>query len=321
MPHQPAIPHRQPQHLDRRQFITAAAAATVAVVPVTGALARRTDVKPPWRMKLSTSSLHYRSLSLVEACQRIGKLGFQGIDVWAHFEWAGPVCEHLEEGVEKMGADKFAALLWQHGLTLFAASCYSVPVKQFAPLLGKLGGCVIIRGSQPIKGSAETIKLADLKTQMKQFIESLKPELELAEQNQCTLAIENHSGNALLNKLDSIKLFADLNTNKHLGIALAPFHIQLNKESPEQAIRMSGDNLQFFYAWQHGDGTQQLPGIGPTDMRPWLRALADVNYSGYVNPFMHHEPAPDDMDRALKTSRAYLRKTYDEVITRPRGVD
>ncbi len=315
MTHQVAVSRHTPTHLDRRQFLAAAAAAaTVTAAPLTHAWARSTDEKPSWKMKLSTSSLHYRSLSLVEACQRIHQLGFEGIDVWAHFEWAGPLCEHLEEGLEKMGPEKFAGLLQQHKLTLFAASCYTVPVKKFAPLLGKVGGSVIIRGSQAVQGSAATITLSDLKAQTQQFLESLKPELDVAAENHCTLAIENHSGNSLLNTLDSIKVFTELNKNPHLGIALAPYHIQLNKESVEQSIRTAGDQLKFFYAWQHGDATDQLPGIGPTDMRPWLQALADINYPGYVNPFMHFEPEPHEMDQALKTSHAYLQKIYAEVF-------
>ena len=305
-------PRIAPAPLGRRQFLATAAAATLAATPIANTWAAA-DEKPTWKMKLSTSSLHYRSLSLPEACQRIGKLGFEAVDVWAHFEWAGPLCEHLEEGLEKLGPDKFSALLQQHRLKLFAASCYTVPVKKFAPLLGKLGGSVIVRGSRPIQGTATTLSLAELKNQMKQFLESLRPDLDVAAENHCTVAIENHSGKSLLNTLDSIKVFTELNQNKRLGIALAPYHIQLNKESVEQAIRTIGDQLAFFYAWQHGTTTDQLPGIGSTDMRPWLQALAEINYRGYVNPFMHHEPEPDAMDQALETSRAYMQKIYAEV--------
>ena len=302
------------ERLDRRAFLSSAAAAVAATAPLTMSLGGEPQKKRGWEMKLSTSSLHYRSLPLEEACQRIGKLGFSGVDVWAHFEWAGPLCEHLEEGVEKMGPAAFSDLLQRNGLSLFAASCYSASVSKFLPALGELGGCVVVRGSRSIQGSAAALALDDLKTQMAQFVESLKPELELAEQHRCTLAIENHSGRSLLNRLDSIKVFTDLNEHQNLGIALAPYHIQLNKESVEQAIRLSGSQLKFFYAWQYGDGTNQLPGIGPTDVRPWLQALADVNYGGYVNPFMHHEPEPDDMDEALATSRAYLQQAYADVF-------
>ena len=41
--------------------------------------------------------------------------------------------------------------------------------------------------------------------------------------------------------------------------------------------------------------------------------MAEINYQGYVNPFMHHEPEPDAMDQALKTSHAYMKKIYAEV--------
>lgn len=291
----------------RRRFLAASAAA-VAAWPVAAAAASA----PRWEMKLSTSSLHYRGLPLVDAVRRIGALGFQGIDVWSHFEWAGPLCEHLEDGLERLGLEKFRALLDENQLTLTSASCYSAPFSRFARLLGELGGCVVIRGSSNVEGT--DITAAELTRQMRQFLESLKPELELAEQSNCTLAIENHSGASLLNKLDSFKAFTDLNRHPRLGIALAPYHVQLNGESVEESIRLASEQLKFFYAWQHAEGTEQLPGIGPTDMRPWLRALADIRYSGFVNPFMHFEPEPDPMTAALTESRAYLLKAYAEAI-------
>ena len=293
----------QPVRLSRRQWLAASAAAVSVSTLGLSSVAAEAD-KNDWTMKLSTSSLHYRGLSLTEAIERIAALGFQGIDVWAHFEWAGPVCEHLEDALEKIGPEKFGELLREHKLTLNSASCYSAPFSRFAKLLGDCGGCVVVRGSSGVEGT--DISAAELTRQMKLFFESLKPELELAEKYNCSIAIENHSGSSLLNKLDSFRAFTDLNQNPRLGIALAPYHIQLNGESVEEVIRVASKQLKFFYAWQHGEGTSQLPGIGPTDMRPWLRALAAIDYAGFVNPFMHFEPEPDEMDAALKKSRQYL---------------
>jgi sugar phosphate isomerase/epimerase len=87
---------------------------------------------------------------------------------------------------------------------------------------------------------------------------------------------------------------------------LAPYHLQRIDASVEEAIVLCGERLLFFYAWQAQPGTQQLPGVGPTDFTPWLAALAKVNYRWYVNPFMHGEPEPDEMTAALRTSREYL---------------
>ena len=289
--------------LSRRQWLAAGAAA-ISVAPLAWSSAAGQADKKDWAMKLSTSSLHYRGLPLTEAVQRISALGFEGIDVWSHFEWAGPLCEHLEDALEKIGPDKFGAMLRERKLALNSASCYSVPFSRFAKLLGDCGGCVVVRGSSNFEGTDVTA--AELTRQMKQFFETLKPELDLAEKYNCSIAIENHSGSSLLNKLDSFRAFTDLNSHPRLGIALAPYHVQLNGESVEETIRVASGQLKFFYAWQHGEGTAQLPGIGPTDMRPWLRALAAINYAGYVNPFMHFEPEPNEMDAALKKSRQYL---------------
>ncbi|MGD0783591.1 MAG: hypothetical protein ABSA30_12100, partial [Candidatus Aminicenantales bacterium] len=104
----------------------------------------------------------------------------------------------------------------------------------------------------------------------------------------------------------SFKAFVELNENPRLGIAVAPYHLQAAGISVEEVIGIVGKQLLFFYAWQHGDSLKQLPGIGPADCAPWIAALAKAGYPGYVNPFMHHHPAPDVMTKSLATSREYL---------------
>ncbi|MBA7707710.1 hypothetical protein ES703_116589 [subsurface metagenome] len=105
----------------------------------------------------------------------------------------------------------------------------------------------------------------------------------------------------------------DINTSRRLGIALAPYHIQRLKDSVPEAIRICGKQLFFFYAWQHYPDAKQLPGIGPTDMTPWIQALADIRYRGYVNPFMHGHPKADVMAANLVKSRDYLKNCYSKV--------
>jgi sugar phosphate isomerase/epimerase len=147
---------------------------------------------------------------------------------------------------------------------------------------------------------------------MKAFITSLQRLADLAGENNSYLAIENH-GSALLDSIDSFKAFVDINDHKHLGIALAPYHLQGIKASVPEAIKISGDQLFFFYAWQREKGVNQLPGHGKTDFTPWLKALSDIEYNRYVNPFMHHEPEPDAMSEALRKSREYLLKTREAI--------
>jgi sugar phosphate isomerase/epimerase len=142
---------------------------------------------------------------------------------------------------------------------------------------------------------------------MRAFLESLKPQLELAEKHNSRLAIENH-GDALLNSLDSFKAFVDLNSSPRLGLALAPYHLQAIGAPVEETIRICGRQLLFFYAWQNQPGIAQLPGHGPADFTPWLRALAQANYRGFVNAFMHGAVEADTMSAALAKTRDYLKQ-------------
>jgi sugar phosphate isomerase/epimerase len=252
-----------------------------------------------WRMRLSTSSIQFSELPIEKACERIAGLGFEAIDIWSAHEG----CPHLDDVASRLGPQGLRTLLEKYKLKLFAFSVYAGGYARYAQLLGEAGGGVAIQGS------AGPCKPEDLSARMRQFIEELKPLIDLAEKYNSFLAIENH-GDALLSSLDSLKAFVEINTSPRLGIALAPYHIQVANASVEEAIRICGRQLFFFYAWQHQPELKQLPGVGPTDMTPWIRALAEVRYRGYVNPFMHGHPGDEVMAANLATSRDYLKDCY-----------
>ena len=296
--------------ISRRRFvkdasILAAGAPLLAASVARGEAAKAKAPKKPaekWRMRLSTSTIQFTKLPIEQACRRIADLGFEGIDIWSGH--AG--CPHLDDVAKRLGSDGLKALLAKNKLKLYAFSVYRGGYPKYAKLLGEAGGGVAVRGST--KGG----KPSELTARMKAFIESLKPQIELAEKYDSYLAIENHGG-ALLNSLDSFKAFADINKSKRLGIALAPYHLQRLKTSVGDAIKAAGKQLLFFYAWQAAKGTGQLPGIGPADCVEWLKALEEIRYRWYVNPFMHHQPEPDKMTAALAKSRDYLKKCYDKL--------
>lgn len=267
--------------------------------PFMAALAQKGAAKPKWRLRLSTSSIHFMQLPLEQACERIANLGFEAIDIWSAYDG----CPHLDDVAKRLGPEGLKELLANCELKLYSFSVYRGGYARYAELLGRAGGGVAIRGSVP------PCKPEELTSRMRAFIESLKPLIELAEKHNSYLAIENH-GHALLDSLDSLKAFVDLNGSPRLGIALAPYHIQALKASVPEAIRICGEQLLFFYAWQRYPGPKQLPGIGPTDMMLWLEALADIQYARYVNPFMHGHPEPDVMADNLTKARDYLRACH-----------
>ena len=287
----------------RRRFLggVSGGLAAAALPDLAAGAAEAKKKKGRWSMRLSTSSIHFSKLPIEQACERIARLGFEAIDIWS----AHAGCPHLDDVAKRLGSEGLKRLLKKHKLTLYAFSVYRGGYQRYAKLLGEAGGGVAIRGS------AGPCKPAELPARMKAFLEGLKPLVELAEKHDSYLAIENH-GRALLESLDSFKAFVDLNRSRRVGIAMAPYHLQRIGVSVPEAIRIAGKQLLFFYAWQHGGGTAQLPGHGKTDFTPWLSALAEVNYRWYVNPFMHHEPAPDVMSAALGKSRDYLRRCYEK---------
>ncbi len=278
--------------VSRRKFLSHSAAAVACVV---AGRARAAPSPAPWKMRLSTSSIQFTSLPIEQACERIAALGFEAIDIWSPH--AG--CPHLDDAKDRLGVDGLKAVLRRNKLKTYAWSVYRGGFRKYADFIGAMGGGIAVRGSAPPCPPGELV------ARMKEFLERMKPELELAEKHDVYLASENH-GNALLDSLDSLKAFVDLNRNPRLGIALAPYHLQRSGVAVEDAIAICGKQLLFFYAWQNQPGTQQLPGIGPTDFTPWLAALAKIDYPWYVNPFMHGEPEPDAMTAALRKSREYL---------------
>jgi sugar phosphate isomerase/epimerase len=294
------IPHRPPPVLlARRGFIDTALRTSLAMValpllsePILNAAAS------PWRMRLALSSVMFEETPFEDVCERAAKLGFEAIDIWCPFG----KCRHLDDVVQRLGPEGLRSLLARHGLGLCSFSVYGVGFPKYADFIGKFGGGVAVRESAYGKFPA-----SELTSQMKAFFEKLKPDIEQAASAKARLAIENH-GDALLNNLDSIKAFVDLNpAPQHVGIALAPYHLQAIKASVTDAILACDRQLLFFYAWQNEPDFKQLPGHGATDFTPWLQALAKINYAGYVNPFMHGSATAENMATALIKANAYLR--------------
>jgi sugar phosphate isomerase/epimerase len=298
------IPHAREKRMKRRDFLSraAGAAAAAALPSLVGRRPAHSAEAKRWTMRLSTSTVQFSSLTVEKACEQIAALGFEAVDFWPA---KGFGCPHLDEIEHRLGPAGLKELLAKHKLKLYAFTCYNIGYPKYAELLGQSGGGVAVR-------EARYGKVTDLVVEMKAFLEKLKPQIELAEKNNSFIAIENHD-NSLLNSRDSFKAFVDLNRSDRLGVALAPYHLQAAKVSVEEVIGIVGRQLLFFYAWQHGAGMDQLPGVGSTDCTPWLEALGRSGYSRYVNPFMHKHPGVEEMAKGLATARDYLKKCYENL--------
>lgn len=261
-------------------------------------------------MKLAFSSVMLAELPIEEVCAYAAKLGFEAIDIWCPFD----TCTHLADVVARLGPDGLKTLLAKHKLSLASFTAYTgkqepVGFPAYADFIGNFGGGVVVRGSD-----YTDVKPENLTAKMRAFFEKLKPQIEKAAETKAKLAIENHHS-ALLSSPDSFKAFVDLNpAPQHVGLAIAPFHLQNLKASVEDVIRTAHSQLLFFYAWQSADGMNQLPGHGPADFVPWIKALAEINYQGYVNPFLHGHPTPEALSAALTKACAYLKECHRKAV-------
>lgn len=257
----------------------------------------------------------YGYTDVAEIVPEIRKTGAAAFDIWPK------VHGNQREQLSEMGEDKFAQLLESHNVSLGCITQYKLGpfgLREEMKLAQRLGCQTIVCGGKGPRG----LKGKELKAAVGDFIEKMKPHLEIAEETGVTIAIENH-GNNLIESPDSLKWLAELRPSEHLAIAFAPYHLPQDESLLSTLIRELGDSVAMFYAWQHGMGCMtklpkeqellQMPGRGELDFGPLLAALHDIKYSGWTEIFMHPVPrgipildTTEQVTAEINRSRAYL---------------
>ena len=277
--------------LSRRQFLGAVAA--TATAPASAA-------RPKFRLNYILSSSMYGRLPLKEILPEVTKTGADTIDIWPR------VHGNQREQIEEMGHEAFAKMLRSHKTSkgILRMGCITrydlgpFGLQKEMAFAKKFGTKVMVCGGRGQRG----LKGAELKAEVKKFAELMKPHLAAAENAGVTIAIENHSSN-LINTPDSLKWLAEFAPNKHLAIAIAPYHLEtlgVDAAGHGALIKALGNRIAMFYAWQHGMGCSkklpkeqellQMPGRGKLDFTPIVGALKQINYNGLTSIFMHPVP-------------------------------
>lgn len=305
----------QPSLFTRRSFCAASAVAVgSALVP--GMRADAADSEP-FRLKYILASCMYGYQYIGEILPEVRQTGATALDIWPK------VHGNQREQLTDLGEEKFAAMLKQHDVALGCITQYKLGpfgLQDEMRLAQRLGCQTIVTGGRGPTG----LQGNDLKAGVQDFIEQMKPHLEVAEETGVTIAIENHGDN-LIESPDSLKWLAELRPSKHLAIAFAPYHLPQDAMLLAGLIETLGDSLAVFYAWQHGMGCHQklpkeqellqMPGRGDLDFAPLLAALKRMNYSGWTEIFMHPVPrgvpileTASAVTAEINRSREYLEK-------------
>jgi sugar phosphate isomerase/epimerase len=302
--------------LTRRAFLSSAAGASGTLLAA-GVAPAAAAAKPAFALKYMVGSCLYGYMELAKIVPEVAKTGASALDIWpkAH----GNQREQLAE----MGEGQFSALLQQHGTRLGCITQYKLGpfnLQDELRLAARLGCRTMVTGGVGPKG----LTGGALKEAVQAFIEKMKPQLDVAGETGITIAIENH-GNNLIESADALKWLAEFRPSKHLGVALAPYHLPQDAKQLADLIRALGDGLTVFYAWQHGEGCMtkmpkekellQMPGRGSLDFTPLLAALRDIRFSGWTEIFMHPTPrgvpildTAEDVTAEINRSRVYLER-------------
>ena len=303
-----------PSQITRRNVLQrAGATAAAALIPV-GSIAGD-EQSSEFELKYIVGSCMYGYLYLGEILPEVAKCGAAHLDIWPKRHG------NQREQLEDFGEELFAKMLDQHKVSLGCITQYKLGpfgLQNEMRLAQRFGCQTMVTGGSGPKG----LKGSELKGAVGQFIEKMKPHLAVAEETGVTIAIENH-GNNLIDSPDSLRYLAELRPSKHLAIALAPYHLPQDETLLADLIRELGPAIEVFYAWQHGDGCMtklpkeqellQMPGRGPLDFRPLLKALRDIRYSGWTEIFMHPVPrgipileTAAEVTNEINRARSYL---------------
>lgn len=297
--------------MNRRESMAVASVAVLSSVFPT----RPVAAQQSFTLKYILGSSMYGTTDVKTILAEVPKVGATAIDLWPQPH--GKQREQLDE----IGEEAFAKLLKEQNIQLGCITQYTLGpfgLKDELALAGRLGCKTIVTGGTGPVGLAGD----ELKTAVKAFIEKQKPQLEIAEKNGVTIAMENHARD-LFESPDALKWLAELRPSKYLAVALAPYHLPQDEEQIAKLIRDLGSSIAVFYAWQHGNGSLQkqpkeqellqMPGRGKLNFTPILKALSDIRFEGWTEIFMHPFPrgipileTTDAVTNEINASRKYL---------------
>ncbi len=270
-----------------------------------------------WRPNYILSSALYGTATLPEILPEVAKTAATSIDLWPQ-----PHGTQREE-IESRGVEQVQQLLEKHDVRLGGIACYRSGAfkldSEFA-VARQLGDSqTVLVTMAPGNG---TLSGKPLDAAIRAFLSKLSPAIKHADAGAGVIAIENHS-NSLLNTPESIRRFTALVENDRVGIAFAPHHLPQDGNLLADLAGDAGSAIKFVYAQQYGKGSKeklpkddellQLPGRGSLDFGPLMRQLAEMQFTGPVEIFMHPVPrgvpilnSIAEITGAIRAARAYL---------------
>lgn len=271
-------------------------------------------------MKLAFSTNAYLNFSFPETAARLAKLGYRGLELMADVPHAWPA--YLLESQKQVIRDA----MHQHQLQFSNVNAFMMHAvndhrqKYWHPswiepdvhyrqvridhtmralsLAKELGApCVTTEPGGPVEKGT---KWADA---LKLFVEMLKPVVEHAEKVQVPLLIEPEP-DLLIETADQYLEFAQHIQSPYLGLNFDIGHFYCVKDDPSETVHKLAPLIQHVHLEDIAATRVHhhlVPGEGVIDFRATLKALQEVNYTGWVTIelYTYHE----NPDHAAETAR------------------
>ncbi|MFC1539466.1 sugar phosphate isomerase/epimerase family protein [Candidatus Latescibacterota bacterium] len=244
-------------------------------------------------MKFSQSTAVYYYYSLEYAINELHDLGYDAVEIWGGRPHM--YCNDLDEQI-----DGLKGLLNKHGMKV----CNFIPAQFRYPSVLCSENEVVRKDSVEYikKGIDNAEKIGspsvslcagmvlfdkDTDNGRKQLVKSFKELEKYIRDKNITLLIEpahKYESNLIITVDDCLRMLDELVSDK-FGILLDTGHCNINGENFEEIIpKCKGLPFHIHLDDNNGDYDSHLiPGKGNVDYKALVRALKEINYSGYIS--------------------------------------
>lgn len=258
----------------------------------------------PDRFKTSYCSIALRDLPLEEVIEKIGPLGYDGLEIW------GP---HLEDYLKRFSMDELLAALAKYQLKVPMISPYFNLVSSQEELERSRQECKRFIGyakalGRPLirvfTGPAGSLEAAHW--QWRQAARALKEFAQWGQEEGIGFAVETHQGQLADTTRSTLRLVLQVD-EENFGVNLDIHNLFAVGEDPISALRLLAPYVVHVHA-KNADETSRKYGVplakGNMDYAPFLWELSEIGYDGYVSIEWFGEGAVENAASEL----AFLRK-------------
>ncbi|MEL7499805.1 MAG: sugar phosphate isomerase/epimerase family protein [Planctomycetota bacterium] len=276
-------------------------------------------------MKYAICNEMYGDLPFAEVFAHAAQLGYQGIEIAPFTLVADPTQDPT--AVDGKTIEQIRDLAQQHQLEIVGLHWLLAKTNELhlttaddatrrrtadylirlVELCSRLGGSLMVFGSPQQRNLEAGLSAEQGMANACEVFQAVVPALE---QHQVTLALEPlgpKEGNFLLTADDTVELI------QRIGSPSVALHLDVKAMSSEsmpipEIIKKHHDNLHHFHA---NDPNLLGPGMGDVDFLPIFKALADVDYKGWVSvEVFDFSPG---VDRLAQDSIQYMKSVTDQL--------